>query len=313
MGANAENGSICEQNFVIDKKAFDAIHARMARLQRHAREVEFQADGAFQSQGPWFLLSGMEMRAGETYDWDGLQRSGDAARPHLIFQVTLSGNGALQCGAAHFPLSAGDALVVTVPSQHRYFLPRGATWTFFWLTLQHPYIVPRLARLLQDTGPVLHIAPQTRLMTRSVALWEDQFTGSDALVREQLLFDWMFEFERFARGQLYPAAKRDRWLDDVRRRIEAQPAAPLDVSTLAASHGLSRSHYSHQFKAATGLSPAAWIAHVRLDEAARRLVRSDTKLEAVARATGFSSAGRLSKAFRRRFGLSPGEFRRQMR
>ncbi|HEX8552187.1 MAG TPA: AraC family transcriptional regulator [Abditibacteriaceae bacterium] len=287
--------------------AFAAIGARLAQLQRHASAIEFHAGSA------WYLLSGMETRTDEGYDWHGLHRGGDAACPHLIFQLTLAGRGALEFDGANYDLRPGHAFAVIVPSDHRYFLPKGASWTFFWLTLQHPYIVPRLAAVLAETGPILPIEAQTRFMMRSITLWEEQFTGSDPLVREQLLFDWMFEFERFARGQLYPQAARDRWLDDVRRRIESSPSSPLDVSALAAAYGLSRSHYSHGFKAATGLSPAAWISYVRLDEAARRLVRSDAKLEAIARATGFGSAGRLSKVFRRRFGLSPGEFRKQMR
>lgn len=289
-----------------NEKTFAAIQARLARVQSPTSAIEFHAaDG-------WFLFTGMETRAREVYEWHGLERSGDSTRPHLIFQITLAGQGALQCDETHYDLREGDALAVLVPSSHRYYLPAAAHWTFFWLTFQHPYVVARLQQLLAASGPVLHIAPHTRLMARSIALWEEQFVGSDALIREQMLFDWMFECERFLRGQLYPEEARDRWLEEVRQRIEQNPRSALNVSTLAHSHGLSRSHYSHQFKAATGLSPAAWIAHVRLDEVARRLVRSDAKLETIARETGLGNASHLNKVFRRRFGLSPGEFRKQM-
>lgn len=292
---------------VTEQKGYDAIHTRMTRLQAQNSSVEFHADE------DWFLFSGLEVRQGGGYEWDGLKRSGDPARPHMVFQFTLSGNGALEVGDEHFEVGTGDVFGVFIPSRHRYYLPPGATWTFFWLTVQHPYVVPRLARLLRETGHVMPVGAQSRLMERSVALWEEQMVGSDTLVREQMLFDWMFEFERFARGHLYPQAERDRWLEEVRHRVNQNPAATLDVTQLADTHGLSRSHYSHRFKAATGISPAAWIAHVRLDEAARRLVRSDSKLETIARDTGLGSANHLSKVFRKRFQLSPGEFRRQMR
>lgn len=298
---------------MIDQKAYDAIRTRMARMQSNASSIEFHASE------DWFLFSGMETRENERYEWDGLKRSGDPARPHMVFQITLAGRGALEVGgdkagaAESYELKAGDAFAVLIPSSHRYYLPQGASWSFFWLTVQHPYVIGRLARVLRDSGSVMPVGPQSRLMARSIALWEEQLVGSDTLVREQGLFDWMFEVERLARGQRYPQVERDRWLQEVRHRIELTPGAPLDVSQLAATHGLSRSHYSHRFKAATGLSPAAWIAHVRLDEAARRLVRTDAKLESIARETGLGSANHMSKVFRRRFQLSPGEFRRQMR
>ena len=85
------------------------------------------------------------------------------------------------------------------------------------------------------------------------------------------------------------------------------------VSDLAAAHGLSRSHFSRHFKAATGLAPAVWVRQVRLEEAIRRLLGGSDTLEAVAEAAGFADANHFCKVFRRQYHLSPGEFRRQMR
>jgi len=57
----------------------------------------------------------------------------------------------------------------------------------------------------------------------------------------------------------------------------------------------------------------AYVKEVRLTEARKRLTASDEKLAAVAEATGFSNAFHLSREFKRRIGMAPGEFRKRYR
>jgi len=85
------------------------------------------------------------------------------------------------------------------------------------------------------------------------------------------------------------------------------------VTDLAQLSGMSRSHFSHSFRAATGMAPAQFIRQIRLEEATRRLLHTEQPIEAIARATGFANANHFCKVFRQRFHLSPGAFRRQMR
>jgi AraC family transcriptional regulator len=106
---------------------------------------------------------------------------------------------------------------------------------------------------------------------------------------------------------------RERVLADVRDMVLASEGRRLDVEEVASMRGMSRSAFSHWFKAATGIPPAQWITQVAMDEAVRLLLTGDLKLEAVARQTGFADANHFCKSFRRRFHTSPGEFRRQMR
>ena len=102
-------------------------------------------------------------------------------------------------------------------------------------------------------------------------------------------------------------------LGEVRRYTLRNLERSLEIGELAEQHGMSRSNYSHKFKSVTGFSPASYVQTVRLEEAAHRLMRSDLKLEAIALQTGFADANHFCKVFRRRFHLSPGEFRRQIR
>jgi AraC-like DNA-binding protein len=291
-----------------EAQVFEEIYLRLIR-----RLIQPQVTD-FRTATEWQLFAGAETRSREHYSWHGLKRSADPQHPYLVFQFTLRGRGAFDFEGKTVALRPGDAFAAVVPSDHCYYLPRNsASWSFFWLTAYHTYIVRRLAPLVAAAGPVFHIPPDTKLLARSLTLWDEQQnpTGGDALAREQSLFEWMFEFERFCHSVLYPQAERDRWLNDVRHRVMDNLSRSHGVEELAEAQGLSRSHFSHRFKAATGISPAAWIQQIRLEEAARRLAHTDDKLEMIAREVGLGDANHLCKVFRRRFHLSPGEFRRQ--
>jgi transcriptional regulator GlxA family with amidase domain len=83
---------------------------------------------------------------------------------------------------------------------------------------------------------------------------------------------------------------------------------PLDVPSLAARAGLSERTFYRKFLAATGQTPADFVEKIRLD-AARVLLSQGLSLKAIAAQVGLTPPDRLSKAFERRFGLTPTLFR----
>jgi transcriptional regulator GlxA family with amidase domain len=86
-----------------------------------------------------------------------------------------------------------------------------------------------------------------------------------------------------------------------------------DVAALARAAATSRATLGRRFGAAVGEPPLAYLQRVRMHEAARRLRGSDAGLAAIAAAIGYHSEFAFNRAFRRRFGVPPGEFRRRHR
>jgi transcriptional regulator GlxA family with amidase domain len=90
--------------------------------------------------------------------------------------------------------------------------------------------------------------------------------------------------------------------------IRAHLDAPLDVASLADRAGMSPRTFHRRFTDALGETPARFVETLRLDHA-RTLLQTSLALKTVAAQTGYATAGHLSKAFARRFGVSPGLFR----
>jgi transcriptional regulator GlxA family with amidase domain len=93
--------------------------------------------------------------------------------------------------------------------------------------------------------------------------------------------------------------------------IHADPTADLRVPVLAARVGMSERHFSREFTRAVGSPPGDYVERVRVD-AARRLLESERVLVSVAAArAGFGTAETMRRAFLRRVGVPPDQYRRR--
>ena len=75
--------------------------------------------------------------------------------------------------------------------------------------------------------------------------------------------------------------------------------------------GLSRSPFTVRFTRLVGEPPQAYLTRVRMQRAARLIRKHNGSLGQIARAVGYESESSFSKAFKRQYGQTPGQFRKQ--
>lgn len=83
----------------------------------------------------------------------------------------------------------------------------------------------------------------------------------------------------------------------------------LSVESLAARAGLGTRHFSRRFTTVFGMPPAAYVEQLRLDEARKRLDAPGQTVDSVAASVGYASADSFRRAFERRFGVPPSQYR----
>jgi len=91
--------------------------------------------------------------------------------------------------------------------------------------------------------------------------------------------------------------------------LHDRPAVNWTLAELASQAAMSRTLFSARFRAAVGESPMRHLAKIRLGQAAWYLTTTRLSVEAIARHTGYGTNASLSKAFKREFGTSPGQYR----
>ncbi|WP_067820164.1 AraC family transcriptional regulator [Nocardia inohanensis] len=94
------------------------------------------------------------------------------------------------------------------------------------------------------------------------------------------------------------------------RAIHDAPERAWTVPELSAVAGVSRATLARRFTATVGEPPLSYVTRWRMLTAARLLRETDTPLAGVARKVGYQSEFAFAKAFKREYGLAPGQYRR---
>jgi AraC-like DNA-binding protein len=84
---------------------------------------------------------------------------------------------------------------------------------------------------------------------------------------------------------------------------------PLGVEQLADAAGLSRAHFSREFRAAFGESPHGYLLTRRLERAAALLRNTDRSVADVCFSVGLQSVGSFTTSFKRTYGVTPTAYR----
>jgi AraC-like DNA-binding protein len=90
---------------------------------------------------------------------------------------------------------------------------------------------------------------------------------------------------------------------------DARYFEPLGVDDLAGAAGLSRAHFSREFRRAFGESPHAYLLTRRLERAAALLRTTDNSVAEICFSVGLQSVGSFTTSFGRTFGKSPTAYR----
>jgi len=92
---------------------------------------------------------------------------------------------------------------------------------------------------------------------------------------------------------------------------DARYFEPLGVDDLARAAGLSRAHFSSEFRRAFGESPHAYLVTRRLERAAAMLRTTDRSVAEICANVGLRSVGSFTTSFRRTYGMPPTAYRKR--
>jgi AraC-like DNA-binding protein len=119
------------------------------------------------------------------------------------------------------------------------------------------------------------------------------------------------EVDQFPGQRPATRAELYRRLHNGRDFLSATYTEPVSVAMAARASHLSPYHFHRMFKSAFQQTPMQFLQERRLAAARRLLVATDQPVTLICFAVGFESLGSFSWLFRRRFGVSPRQFRAQ--
>lgn len=90
---------------------------------------------------------------------------------------------------------------------------------------------------------------------------------------------------------------------------DARYTEPIDVDDMANAAGLSKAHFSREFRKAFGETPRGYLLTRRLERAAALLRHTDRSVAEICFDVGLQSVGSFTSSFTRTYGMSPTAYR----
>jgi len=110
-----------------------------------------------------------------------------------------------------------------------------------------------------------------------------------------------------------PDERGSDWVRRVRERIDEEYADPPTLATVAAGIGRDVSHVATTFRNAYGTTIGDYVRFVRIWHLRRLVEDASIPLAQVAQLGGFADQSHFGRLFRRRFCMTPGEYRQRAR
>jgi AraC-like DNA-binding protein len=207
---------------------------------------------------------------------------------------------------------AGDAIAVN-PGEVHDGAPlgdRGRCWAMLYIDPQAMYraasdIFGESAGEFEVAKPVLEDARAALIFWELLAAEAD--AGEEDVRREELLLGLtalIGPYQPPARPVVSTVAA-------ARARIDDDPAASLTLADLSDTCGISRFQAIRAFRKETGLTPHAYLIQRRID-LVRSMISQGDSLAAAAAAAGFADQSHMTRAFRMKYGLTPGAYARAL-
>lgn len=184
-----------------------------------------------------------------------------------------------------------------------------------YLARRHPDVVVDPQPIFVRDGDVWTSAGVTAGIDLALALVADDL-GRDralAVARQLVVYVQRPGGQSQFSVQLDGAVAEREPIREVQAHIADHPDDDLTIERLAARASMSPRHFARVFRAETGCTPGEYVERTRVELARRLLETTGVAVDDVARAAGFGTVETMRRAFARRVGASPRDYRNRFR
>ena len=241
------------------------------------------------------------------------QHYGPRVRPYQLIHFVLSGHGSLSIDGRQFEVSAGDAFLIPAAQVSYYEAAQDDPWSYAWVNFLGIQSQTYLRQIMAATeeGYVIRDLPTEKYRAAIFELlsFQEDTTSSFLAVNSILLrmISFLFadiDFHEPDWGQSHAA-------DEIRFYLDMNYSKKLKLKEAAAHLGYHPHYLTRIFKERFGITPKQYLTDLKLKKACGLLCSTELPVAVVAESLGFEDALAFSRLFRREYGVSPSNYRKQ--
>lgn len=245
---------------------------------------------------------------GTIYDWHGLKRRDVGT---YVFQYTLSGSGGLDIEGKSYSVKAGEAFIVEIPSDHRYYFPKDSKgWKFIFITLVGRDAAECWRFMKEQSGPVLKVPQDSKLIQLLLKIYRDTYNEkiTDAYYASAKAYEFIMECYRFIKNIEKSTKGFSFQITKALSFIQTHYHEPVTLDEIAAVSGFSRYYFIKQFQHQLNMTPVQYLTKIRIQKAAELLRSTNSSVTDIAAQVGYANANYFKKYSAKRLVYPPGRF-----
>jgi AraC-like DNA-binding protein len=219
--------------------------------------------------------------------------------------ITYEGQGSIAVAGECYQLTASTFFLLPEQTPTIYNCVRG-DWKFYFLNFSSLDMCRLLGLPIGRMSATSQITEAMRLCAQLIDTLIEQPIGfaysANHRLHEILLL--------FAGEQPAAAAARHIELNAVLLHIHRNIDQPISTQKLVQLSGMSRSSFYARFRSVTGFTPGDYMLKLKLESAKASLETTSLPLKEISSKLHFYDEFHFSKLFKRKYGVSPSEYRR---
>lgn len=235
-----------------------------------------------------------------------------ASIDEFIAIYCVAGRGWYATNGQHWPVVAGDFLIVLPGTAHSYGADEDEPWTIHWAHFDGA----RAADFLELAGitpaqPLFPVGERLGLVTLFMEILQTLQSGysryhllAAAAALRQILSQVAL-VHRYAPEGSRRDVHVERMISFMLERLDE----PLTLDALAAEAAMSRSHFSRRFHDRTGYAPIDYFIRLKMQRAGELLEGSDLSIGEISELLGYTDPYYFSRLFKKIMGAAPTQYR----
>ena len=243
--------------------------------------------------------------------WQGI-------RAEYIIHFVIQGKGVFTTGGHTYALTGGQMFLIRPDEKIIYIADEYEPWEYAWIGIRGTQVPHLLSSCGFRTGIDVLDAPELAPILSDIKeiLDHHALTEANSLLRKSCLLHLLAVLVQYRRQQIPAAAAQEKspstrtYVTDAISYIKSHYEDPISVSGIADVLGISRAYLNKAFQQELGMSVQRFLIDYRMHCAANLLYNSAMNIQQISEAVGYEDQMTFSKAFKKKFGVSPSSYRK---
>lgn len=219
---------------------------------------------------------------------------GPAIRTHWLLHYVVSGYGCYTRDEQTYKVGPGQIFVIPPYLKTYYEADEKRPWEYIWIgftTDMSMNIFSASVISCKEAGSIF----------QEMCTCSEMKNGRSAFLTGCL---WKLASLLLEKNNYTPSH-----IDEALHCMHSEYATGITIQQIADRLNLNRSYFFSIFKKYVGISPSEYLIHLRLEKAAELMRVFDETPTVAATSVGYDNIYHFSKAFKKRYGMSPREYR----